>query len=298
MSHTLNRQSSTSQSVIPLIACLIAAEDLLGKNRIWYPTNDEQARFLEDFFNAGRTIDWSKLSKDELARICTRVAEELRAFFEERGFEFQIDDFGPGEFGVGAVQKMPVKWIEEGSELEVPIDGEDYAAAQLEAGVSVINIPSHPYPVARVASDGDIMTYMTRLDECPKGLDLLRYGSMLSSSNFRTSHEYEGVVFPKIDLDVDVNVDWMKHLSTVSADGAPFRVSKAAQKNRLKMNHKGALGESAAYMIMESYGISMTQPLFIDGPFIVWFEKRGFSFPYFAAYCAQDSWKDPGDFEI
>lgn len=297
MSYTQNRTSS-SQSAIPLIACLLAAEELLGKNRLWYPTNDEQARFLEDFFTPGRSTDWSKLTEDELARICTEKAEELRAFFEARGFEFEIDDFGPGEFGVGAVQKMPVKWIEEGSELEVTIDGKDYAAAQLEAGVSVLNTSSHPYPVARVASDGDIITYMTRLDECPEGLDLLRYGKMLSSSSFETSYDLEGVVFPKIDLDVDVNVDWMVHLNTVSVDGAPFRVGKAAQKNRLKMNHKGALGESAAYMIMECLSISNTQPLFIDGPFIVWFEKPGFSFPYFAAYCAQDSWKDPGDFEI
>lgn len=290
--------SSSSQSAIPLIACLLASEKFLGKGLTWYAANDIQERFLEDFFKKGLSIDWSKLSPEELARICTRKAKELEEFFKARGFEFQIDEFGPGEFGVGAVQKMPVRWSEEGQEFFFDINGTAYPVARLDGGVSIISVARHEYPIARILSDSDIVAYMTRLDECPEGLDLLREAHALSTRSYKNERDYAGVIFPKVDLDVDVSLDWIVNLSTLSESGTPFRITKAAQKNRLKMNHKGALGESAAYMVMESFSIPVNVPLLIDGPFMVWFEKKGIPFPYFAAYCAEDCWKDPGEFEV
>ena len=77
-------------------------------------------------------------------------------------------------------------------------------------------------------------------------------------------------------------------------DGSPAEIAQALYQHRLRMNEVGARAQAAAALGM-SRGISMEEPVMINGPFIVWFEKDGV-IP-FSAHITEEHMKKPGNLD-
>jgi len=100
---------------------------------------------------------------------------------------------------------------------------------------------------------------------------------------------FEGVIFPKIELDREERLEWLEGLSInfERMDGEPWRISEVLVQNRLALDEKGAAIESAAAVSMAK---SITMPLVIDEPFflVIFREENGIregsGFPILAAY--------------
>ena len=112
-----------------------------------------------------------------------------------------------------------------------------------------------------------------------------------------SSPAFGSLVFPMVQLDQQVELEWIVGMRTTDVDGRPVVITYGAQQTKLRINVKGAHVESAAGLAMR---VARMQPLpaddlVIDRPFFCWIERDGVSEPILAAYIDQEDWKDPGD---
>jgi hypothetical protein len=104
-----------------------------------------------------------------------------------------------------------------------------------------------------------------------------------------TSHNFEGVQFPMVDLDVYPDISLIQGLGI----GAGYHVGTALQQTRFRMNEHGARAQSASAMAI-SRGISrVVPPHVINRPFLLWIKRDGLDFPIFASLLCEDVWSEP-----
>jgi hypothetical protein len=133
------------------------------------------------------------------------------------------------------------------------------------------------------------------LDHPPAGLALLERAYELSRAG-QEIDDFDGLVFPMVDLEQAVGLGWLVGLATDDDEGLPWEIEAALERNRLRMNEVGARAESAVMLQVAAVAIG-PEPKpdhVIDRPFLVWFERDGLSRPLFAAYVVEDEWRNPG----
>ncbi len=296
---------SNTSVIYPLIAALMKAEDILGPDRNWQADNATQSLFLEKFFDKASRAE--SLDIPEIESIADWDAEVINRFLRERGFEIQLVPFRgnatEAEFGVASVLDILVTWLEPGREVPlkansqvVPAadDGKEYPAVRMVKGVSFHSASQHPYAIAKLQTQSNDAVYLSRLDTAPTGFDLLRYTKQLSAA-LNPNYDYEGVVFPMVDLKQKVDISWLIGMSTITDMNKPAFISQALQETHFSMDTKGAHAKSAVAL-----GIRMTSivrpsrpDLIIDGPMLVWCERPTLNQPLFVAHVTQEDWKKP-----
>ncbi|TFH06004.1 MAG: hypothetical protein E4H14_11635, partial [Candidatus Thorarchaeota archaeon] len=108
--------------------------------------------------------------------------------------------------------------------------------------------------------------------------------------------EYDGFIFPKIDLDEETVLEWILDLRFETPKGVePFYViSQALQQTKLKMNELGFRVKSAVALgILAGAAPKKLEPYVINRPFLMWITRPGLSKPLFIGYLNKDVWKDP-----
>ncbi len=298
---------SNTSVIYPLIAALVKAEDILGPDRNWQADNATQSLFLEEFFAQASRRESSRIP--EIESIAAWDAEVINRFLRERGFEIQLlpfsnNTFAP-EFGVASVLDMFVTWLEPGQEVTLKANNSDelatksekeYPAVRMATGVSFHRASQHPHAIAKLETQSYDAVYLTRLDTAPTGFDLLRYTKQLSAA-LNPNYDYEGVVFPMVDLKQKVDISWLINMSTITDTNKPAVISQALQETHFSMDPKGAHAKSAVALAVRMMGAIPFHPplpdLIIDGPMLVWCERYSLTQPLFVAHVTQEDWKKP-----
>ncbi|PYV09532.1 MAG: hypothetical protein DMG23_10570 [Acidobacteria bacterium] len=285
---------STTVVAYPLVSALVESEKILGPDRQWKSVNDTQARFLKEFFAESRR---EKLP--EIESCVSWDAAEVSAFMAQRGFPLEIPPFPPQTFGAAGVLDLLVEWFEKGEVDTIKtglIRRREFPAVQIWADhVVFFRAPGHKNPLACVKTKSGDEVYMTMLADPPAGFDLVANAQELSR-NKRHTDEFSGLIFPMVDLDHLVDVDWLAGMETTEIHGQPSWIAKAYQRTRLRMNEFGARAESAAFEVLEGAAGSITvkPPHVIDRPFLIWFERQGLAKPLFVGHITEDDWRNPG----
>lgn len=283
---------SKTNVVYPIIACLNEAVKFIGSNLPWNPANEMQEQLLERCYIED-VKDLEKI-QDIIDSIASTDNEELMRFFRERGFEFQIDPFGPQEFGVGSVLSVLVKWVEAHKKRPVTRNGIRYEGVKAEENFLVYFSEKHEHPIVMLETQTDEKVYLTIADKSYEHLELLARVKDIDGSRIikNKSSTYGSVTFPMVDLDHSVDISWMERISNNG-----WFVTKAEQKTRFKMNHIGAKAESAVRMDFCRGMSPRNEPnIIIDEPFFAWMTRPGLHDPLFVGYIAPEDWKDPGNF--
>jgi len=283
---------STTVCTYPIVAATVRSEDILGPNRVWEARNAMQAHYLEEFFAACR----GEVDISEIESIASWEADVINRFLAERGFSIQLEPFDPLTFGVAAVLDLLVEWIQEGTVTTVVTDGVDqYPGVRIaKKGVSFFTAPGHSNPIARLATKSGDKVYVTMLDDPPEGFDLVAKAEAFSAG-LEICWDYDGLVFPMITLDQEVNISWLLGMETVQeSTGRRAWVTQALQQTKLRMNEKGARVESAAAAAVTLEACIMPKPDYvINKPFLIWFERDGLSRPLFVGHITTEDWTNP-----
>lgn len=267
------------------------ADDFLGANRVWKDINPLQGAF-KHFVEQG-------LVGPEIESVASLRADEINRFLRERGFDIELGQFAPNDFGTAAVLDVLADWKIVGERSWVTYEGTRYPAVAMSDWVSLHYPYNHYDPNYLFASvetvSGDLV-YMApheeRLSWKLSWVDLLEFVWVLQSKSERYSHA-DGLIFPMVDMRVNTDLSWMKGYHTVNAERVPVRVGEALQQNRLRLNELGVRAQSGSAIRLEVLGARLS--LVIDKPFYLWMTNSESVRPYFVAHITPEDWKDPGD---
>jgi hypothetical protein len=134
---------------------------------------------------------------------------------------------------------------------------------------------------------------MSVMDDPPEDFRLLELIAKTDNATFCL--DYEGVEFPMIDYDQEIDISWIIDMQTMGDDGKPAIIKKALQQTKFRMNEVGARVQSAVAMVMARC-MSMPKPRHtIDKPFLLWIYRRETlaDDPIFVGYFTEEDWKKP-----
>ncbi len=291
-------EKSATCTVFPIVSALDKADDMIGKGRKWNSVNYDQGTFLPIF----DTLREQARGLKEIQSMASRSAEEINNFLASKGFQIKLDPFEePTDFGTASVLDVLVEWLVEGhiTQITSARDGKSvFPAVSLVAGVSFARAAIHKNPIVVIETkSGDrlCMTVGGRLES----FDLLNKINALSLG-MAPVYDYNGVVFPQVDLDREVDISWLKQLWTTAEDHHDYEVTQALQQTKFRMNEKGARAQSAvAIGISRCTSIQPVRPpVVIDEPFLVWIERPGLKQPLFTGWISEENWKTPKDLSI
>jgi hypothetical protein len=260
--------------------------------------NEQQRQFLEEFFQPCRQEGGSIA---EIESIAAFSADEINRFLRERGFQIQLRPFQSNErwkeFGIASVLDLLVSWLEPGQERTLTgRDRREYPAVRLTKTVSSFyQSARHPHPIAQLKTQSSDLVYLTRLEHTLADFELFRYAQDLTGT-LEPIYDYDGVIFPMVDLKQEEDVSWLSDLHTTNLEGRETKIAQALQETHLAMNELGAHAKSAfAGSVMMSMAMRRPNPdLVIDEPFLIWFERPGLSKPLFVGRISEEDWKNPG----
>lgn len=285
----------------PIIAALVEAEKIVGPNRLWQAKNYDQECFLSYFETCRDEI----AEIDEIESIASWSYEEVMQFLTERGFgDMKLSPFDSDHFGIASVLNILLKWRKPGGRIPIITpEGGSFDGVKIgDVGVSFFTSSSHDNVIARLVTKSKDVVFLTMLSGLEGNDDPFSILDAIYSirATMTPCFGYSGVHFPMVDLDQDVDVDWLSKMKTEMDNGEYAMIGQALQKTRFKMNNIGAKVESAfAASVYASCCVSPVEPpppLIINKPFLAWVERDGLQMPLFSGHIHEDCWKDPGDF--
>jgi len=141
---------------------------------------------------------------------------------------------------------------------------------------------------------GDL-AYMLMAEEVPEDFSLVKYVENIIQQMKPCTPDYNGLMFPMIDLDTEGSLDWL-----VGMEISALFIGQALQQTKLKMNEKGFRIKSAAaiQMILKGPPGQRKEPYIINRPFLFWVKRPEISRPLFVSYLNNDVWKDPDGLDM
>jgi hypothetical protein len=293
------RPITQTLTMFPVLGCLKAAEEWLGKELYWNVVNDDQQEFMDLFYEKG--MDGIPKLGEELRRKAAPDIDTINNWLAENGFEVKLTvDPGAGGFAVASILDVLVEWMKKGSRRKITNELGTFDGVKLkqDQGVTILqNAAVHNHPVARIATKSGDKVYMTPLDGLPDERFAIesRIRSIMLGLNHQ-DYRYEGVVFPMVNYDRQPDISFLHGLNTPTV--APgYYVTQAVQQTKFRMNEVGARVESAAAMTMRRKITNVKEPLVIDQPFLLWIVRDGIDMPLFGGVFAEDVWEDPKTLE-
>ena len=283
----------------PIVGAIAKADDFLGPDRIWHtvaegqPNFADHHRFLGNYLTALR----EHIDIPEMESIADRDHEVINEFMAQRGFDITLDPFVEGQFGTASVLDITVKWLAKGLRAEVTHAKRSFDAVHLKPGVVIFKTRQFPLVASIETRSGDIVNMAPLSQGLPTQVpdDMALMDWIMSSSDSLPSYDYEGVIFPMVDLEDKPDISWVQNLWTMSDAKRRWEISQALQQTFFKMNEFGARTKSGVSMGFRTTAAREPKPpLVIDEPFVLWKHRPGLPTPFFAAYITPDDWKDPG----
>jgi hypothetical protein len=283
---------------IPLVGCLLKASEYKEITENWLPVNEQQESFKRhlDFKN-----ELNCFLPEEFASIASTNKDEINKWFQENDFSIQCPDIEEGGFATASMVKLIIEWLSEAETIKLTANNNkvyDYIEFNKIDGKN-ITFNNHEWNMVKLRTkDEKTNIFITSIGDNGENISNLDDESLLTLvkglqaqyhhiSNIR----YEGVKLPMVNLNTQINHDWIKGMK---AD--EFFVQSCLQQFVLKLNEKGAMAKSAAVMTFTRSAVVMNKkPLIFDKPFMIWFQRKGVTYPAFLSVCDYDCWQNPGD---
>ncbi|TFG26544.1 hypothetical protein EU528_14195 [Candidatus Thorarchaeota archaeon] len=263
-------------------------------------SNETQEKFIDEI-HAYCKGDISQIKEIEsIANIDHKI---INKWLEDRGFQIKLVPFGPGGFGVASVLDLLGEWAIKGKEWSVQTDdGKYYPGINMNNyGKNFYRVKENPNFIIEIETRDNDRVYLMMADEVPEGFELLDYVEKIHNEKMTVPFEYDGFIFPKIDLDEETVLEWIIGLrfETPKGDIPYYVISQALQQTKLKMNEIGFRVKSAVALgILAGAAPKKLEPYIINRPFLMWITRPGLSKPLFIAYLNKDVWKDPQGLEM
>jgi hypothetical protein len=281
---------ATSRFTMP--AALAAANAFLGNpiqgNPTWVanPENEEQVRWLEMFRQRAHVAE-----RDLAEYIHAHGTDHLpdhAAFLAKHGWAAQINQGSPSEIYLAAVLAAGGAWMEPGHAT----DRRGFRRACLKqytrfvdtTGQQIVHIPTRNRDLSYLLMEVNATRVHSFTERDLADVSLYMVGAHLGATE-AGRYEAAEVEFPMIDLSTKSDASYMIGLSA-----GKNRVSQAAEAFTLQMNHLGGMARAAAEIAIARGG---PRRISIDGPFVTAVVSRQAAEPLFAAFCDEDSWKEP-----
>lgn len=294
---------------LPLIACLLGAEEVIGEGREWKAVDGDLARagaqtdFLQWSLAPSREVDM--LALDEMKHVVAWTADEINAFLAENGFDIELDEFEPESFGVAAILTALIKWATAGSKTTLYAKDESgrergFPAVEM-SGKDVVYLRSsvHAHLVVRIPTTNGDEVFLTILEDHEYDLGEVDFvgaaDAILDPSNLVEVNNVHDLIFPMVDLDQEEDISWILGLNTTTSTGQNCKIVQAKQQTKVGMNHEGVKVKSAGAMEFALESIPFKNR--IDKPFLLVIRRPGLPVPILVARITQDDWKDPGELD-
>ena len=297
------KSKTTCTVTYPLVSALLKADETLGPVfQGFSPVNGTQERFLEEFYQASKG-DLSRFSDDEIESIASTKSDEVNTWLAKRGFGIKLNPFDEDGFGVATMLSILGEWAKKGTKYSVKTeDGEYYPGVKMtNYGLGFYRVSGSEEMIIEVETRNSDRVYLMMAEAGPTDLDLVEQVETIRNKMKPVESEYSGVVFPKVDLDMKDEIDWILQLRLqVKGGSLPYyQIAQALQQTKLKMNEIGFHVKSAvAIGAILSEPPKREEPYVINKPFLMWIERPQFAKPLFVAYLDTDVWKEPENLEM
>lgn len=297
--------TSRTLKTFPVLGCLAAAGDFLGKPCQWTavsgPAGDTQRRFLERFTPTTRIHEINALG-NTLQRKASADAKVINDWLSEKGWpDVKVPPpGGPDGFCVASVLDVLVEWIKLGNKTTIRVENASFPAVSIgKDGVSAVRVPGHDSPIVQLATKSGDTVFMT-IHSQPASDDPFAIQSAVDTLRGKLANavpvkQLLGTIFPMISHSDAEDLSWIINMRTFPAPDSHY-IAYAVQRTRFRMNEQGARAQSAAAMALKRSG-PVGEWVIIDKPFLLWIERKGIELPLFAGWFGTDSWKDPGGLE-
>ncbi|MHA1882742.1 MAG: hypothetical protein ACTSUO_06820, partial [Candidatus Thorarchaeota archaeon] len=285
----------------PIVSAVMKAEEFIQDSKGFLPSNDIQRIFLAEFYKQSLS-DISRM--DEIESFAHTQATVINKWLEERGFSIRLGEFKKGSFGVVSMLDLLGEWLTKGQDTSIiDDDKKQYPAVVISGyGLKFYSIPGDKNLVVKLEIKNGDFVYMKMESEVPDGLDLPThvetYHTKMQEYN---AEDISGVIFPKIDLDIESKLDWLVGfgIENDNSEIPLYIIEEALQQTKLKMNSDGFRVKSAVALGSAPIsGMRKTEPYVIDKPFLMWVTRPQFARPLFVGYLNKDVWKDPEGLEM
>ena len=286
---------SNTMVTYPIVTAVSEAEKQLSICGPWKSTNQQQQWFLQYYLACCRGEE-----VPEIETFVSRKYEEINAILRDKGYSIQLEPFDPtGSVGFASILDFLLEWLREGKVTDIVTDdGEEFPAVHVDydQGLSFYEADGHEQPIIYLPTKSDHRVYMSIVDQALEGFALIEKAEQLSGNNQRPwrGEFHEGVTFPMVDLNQEVDLKWLVGMEALDAHGIPVEIAQALQQTKLRMNQFGARAQSAVAIEARSLGLPPPDYI-IDRPFLLWIERDGLCKPLFTGYITPEDWKDPGD---
>jgi hypothetical protein len=285
---------SKAVATYALVGAVQAIDDFLGKNHSWNPVNDTQQCFLIDYFEQCR----NEIARiPELESVASKQIDEINLFLESHRYSRISGKFLQDEVGAVSILDLRVEWTVPGTATTIRplLSQREYPAVSMPRNaVSFWKSPIHGSPIAKLVTKSGDMAFLTMADGSPSGFDLVSQVQRISNS-LQANYDFNGLIFPMVDLQQGAVVSWLSGLrATIAGRGAAI-IKWAFQHAQFRMNELGAHAESVAVLRAPTSSLRRPQiePHIISKPFLVWFQREGLRKPLFVCYVSEEDWKQP-----
>lgn len=272
---------------VTIAHCFRTLDDHFRSELQWESVNDKQKQFF----------GWLTGNADKLKYLCGLQGlaslrhEELNAFLVEHGFKPKFKPFEDG-IGVASILDMLVNWIETAIDYPVRRGEQEYPGFRIHADVFIT--PWSDRPLVQLTTKTGHSVWLIMAPEPANESDLALSAQEIAGTSKHSFHHYDGVVIPKLEIDIEPDLDWLKGTRT-TIWRKPWQIDQAFQMFKLRLNEKGARVKVATGMVAVAASAGPSSgPLIFDQPFIGYFTHPGLDdLPIAAFYAGIDSWKEP-----
>lgn len=284
------RLRSQSICFVPISRCLVEIENVIKPTKVWDPANTAQSRFLQLYYSGLRDQSRDLPEVNSIASVDAKVVNE---FLRDQGFEIRVHSVRQESYDrhiyTASAFKLRLQWLKPGRVTAV-CDGA-YPAVRIEESIQFFRSTHASNTVVAIPTMNNDTVYMTILDNPPTEFELLDRVVRISNS-LVADFEFEGVVFPMINYDEEIDISWMAGMTTESMI-VPWIIEQALQQTKFRMNEIGVKVESAAAIGMITCRINQKPKLIIDRPFLLWICRPGMKYPIFIGHFTEANWKKP-----
>lgn len=283
----------------PIVSALAKAVEFLKDVKELTGVNDKQQKFLSEIY-AHCKDEIPKI--EEIESIADLDVSVINEWLKNHGFDIELNPVGPAGFAVASMLDVIGKWATKGTFGSVVTEDRKFYP-----GVKMTNSITNFYKVVgekdlvvEFETKNDDQVYMMMSDEVPKGLVLIDHVVDIHQKMIPITPDYDGVMIPKIDLDITESIDWIINLKleTPTLQFPYYIISQALQQTKLKLNEEGFRVKSAVALATLGAGMPRVLPYMINRPFLMWIKRPSLTKPFFIGYLNTDVWKDPGGLEM
>lgn len=225
-----------------------------------------------------------------------RKVSYLNKVLKDEGFSIQLKRRPPqdNQLGVVSILDVMVKWLHEGNKTVLEAADENrYPAVAMSKGFDLYHTSVHNHPVIAIPTKNGDNVFITVADKQYESFELLSRIKEIRKASIKKDHVgicYNEIVFPMVDYDKELSLDWLVGLRSRSGF-----IAQALQQVKFKMNEEGAHVKSAVALSVERACIQLDKSTYtVDKPFLIWIERPEAEAPILADYIDYSSWKDPG----